>query len=471
MRKITTPAGPNSIGARPARFSKPSLHRTGTTSPSDASGILAAPSSAKIVALREFIPLEQIMEDDPPDALENVIALVREHTGNDFSSYKRHALCRRIARRMGLHQISNVSDYAHYLHANLQEVELLFKEILIGVTSFFRDPVVWRTLIDEALPVLLARHPDGKVLRAWVPGCSTGEEAYTLAIVFKEALERLESEYRVSGRLSDLSSSHSPGFSSVRFSSPMSSRFSLQIFATDLDADAIDKAQRGVFSSLIAENLSPERLRRFFVAGQNSYRVSDEIREMAIFAPQNIATDPPLADLDILACRNLLIYFEQDLQCHLISMFHQALNRDGLLVLGAAETIRPFQNLFSPVGIGTPLYRRIGTTSGISFPPRQPRRTGTPLPGKSDSGKENARSTLQVRSDQFLLQNFCPAAVLVNRDGDILYFNGRIEKYLEPAAGKSNWNVYAMAREGLLYALAEALKRQFGNSQQSRRRV
>ena len=449
MRKVKTPAGLNEIGLSPARPPKPSLQRIGTASPSD-DGALAAPLPAKIIALQRCIPLEQSSEGDPADALEKVIALLREHTGNDFSSYKRHALYRRIARRMGLHKISSVNDYARYLRANLQEVELLFKEILIGVTSFFRDAEVWNTLRDEALPALLATHPGGMPVQAWVPACSTGEEAYTLAIVFQEALESLESDCRFSDRFSDRSS--------VR----LASRFSLQILATDLDADAIDRAQRGVFSSRIAEHVSPERLRRFFVAEQNSYRVSDEIREMVVFAPHNVAMDSPPANLDIIACRNLLIYFEQDLQDRLIPLFHHALNRDGLLLLGSAETTGLFQNRFSMVDTRTPLYRRIGTPGDMPLAlPAALQRTGIPISATPDakSGKENDRFNLRARADQFMLKNFSPAAVLVNCDGDILYFNGRIEKYLEPAAGKSNWNVYAMARDGLLYALAKALKK------------
>lgn len=452
MRKVTTLTGLNQIGPRPARLSKPSLHPIGPASRSDNNGTLAASSPAKIIALQSGIPLEHSTQDDPPDGIENVIALLYEHTGNDFSSYKRHALHRRIARRMALHEMGSVSDYAHYLRANLQEVELLFKEILIGVTSFFRDAAVWNSLRDEALPALLATHPGGKPLQAWVPACSTGQEAYTLAIVFKEALERLESECRFSGRLSGRFSGDSTEYPS--------SLFSLRIFATDLDADAIDKARRGVFSSRIAGHVSAERLRRFFVAEQNGYRVSNEIREMIVFAPQNIAMDPPPANLDILACRNLLIYFEQDMQSRLISLFHHALNHDGLLLLGSAETIGPSQSLFSVVDSRAPLYRRMGFSGDRSLPPPvELQRTGMPISVKSNSSKENARFKLQAQAEQFLLQNFSPAAALVNRDGDILYFNGPIEKYLEPAAGQSNWNVYAMAREGLLYPLAKALKK------------
>jgi len=308
---------------------------------------------------------------------------------------------------------------------------LLFKELLIGVTNFFRDPQVWDYLEKETLPALLAASPNGKVLRAWVPACSTGEEAYSLAIVFKEALEQIKPH----------------------------ARYSLQIFATDLDQDAIDKARAGFFPANIAADVSPERLERFFIADEHGYRVAKEIREMVVFAPQNIIMDPPFTKLDILTCRNLLIYLGPELQAKLMPLFHYVLNRNGILLLGSAETVGSFTSLFAPLDNKARLYRRLDNTlrtGKIDFPAKFP----VSLPLMQEPRRTvNPATNLQFQADQFLLQNFTPAAVLVNAEGDILYINGRTGKYLEPAAGKANWNIYAMARDGLRHQLSNALKK------------
>jgi PAS domain S-box-containing protein len=390
---------------------------------------------AKIAAyLRQVHPdieHEPILENRSQTALEKIVILLRERTGNDFSLYKKNTVYRRIERRMGLHQIDAITDYVRYLRENPQEVDLLFKELLIGVTNFFRDPQVWDYLEKETLPALLAASPNGKVLRAWVPACSTGEEAYSLAIVFKEALEQIKPH----------------------------ARYSLQIFATDLDQDAIDKARAGFFPANIAADVSPERLDRFFIADEHGYRVAKEIREMVVFAPQNIIMDPPFTKLDILTCRNLLIYLGPELQAKLIPLFHYALNRNGILLLGSAETVGSFTSLFAPLDNKARLYRRIDNTlrtAKIDFPVKFP----ASLPLLHEPRRiVNPATNLQFQADQFLLQHFTPAAVLVNAEGDILYINGRTGKYLEPAAGKANWNIYAMARDGLRHQLSSALKK------------
>ena len=246
------------------------------------------------------------LEKKDQSALEKVLILLRTKTGQDFSLYKKNTVYRRVERRMGIHQIDRIAAYVRYLQENSQEVELLFKELLIGVTSFFRDPAAWEQLQGEAIPALLAGRRAGGVLRAWSAGCSTGEEAYSLAIAFKEALEQVK---------------------------PKAS-FTLQIFATDLDRDAIDKARQGFYPANIAADVSAERLRRFFIKEENGYRVGKEIREMVTFATQNLIMDPPFTKLDILICRNLLIYLTPELQKKLLPLFHYSLNPDGVLFSG-----------------------------------------------------------------------------------------------------------------------------------------
>ena len=285
--------------------------------------------------------------------IEKIVVLLRERSGNDFSLYKTNTLLRRIERRIALHQLSNIASYVHYLRENPQEVDLLFKELLIGVTTFFRDPAVWETLRSTVLPALLAQQTTGKTLRAWVPACSSGEEAYTLAMTFKETLEQGEQD----------------------------KHFELLIYATDLDPDAVEKARSGRYPTNIAADVSPERLARYFVEEANGYRIRKEIREMVVFAPQNIISDPPFTKLDVLSCRNLLIYFRAQLQQKLLPLFHYALNPDGLLILGSAETVGNLSHRFEPVDNKLRIFRRLNQPlpqSEVEFPAGKSRGTHQP---------------------------------------------------------------------------------------------
>ena len=375
-----------------------------------------------------FARTEEVLEDKAQSALEKVVILLRAHTGNDFTFYKRNTLYRRIERRMGIHQIKKMAAYVRYLQENSQELDLLFRELLIGVTNFFRDPAAWQQLSEAAIPSLLASRTPDKTLRAWVAGCSTGEEAYSLAIVFKEALEEVKPR----------------------------GKFSIQIFATDLDRDAIEKARSGIFPDNIAADISEARLKRFFTKEERGYRVRKEIREMVIFAPQNLIMDPPFTKLDILCCRNLLIYLTTEVQKKLIPLFHYSLLPGGILFQGSAETVGDFTNLFVPLSAKSRLFRRTESVlrpDEIVFPSAfTARPPGTNPPGT------NPPANLQVLADQLVLQSYAPPAVLTNETGDIFYVSGRTGKYLEPAAGKANWNIFAMAREGLRYELANAFK-------------
>jgi two-component system, chemotaxis family, CheB/CheR fusion protein len=259
------------------------------------------------------------------------VILLRAQTGHDFSLYKKNTVYRRIERRMGIHQIDRIASYVRLLQENPQELELLFKELLIGVTNFFRDADAWVQLQDEVIPALLKDRPPSQALRVWVPGCSTGEEAYSLAIAFKEALELLKPA-----------------------KVPM-----LQIFATDLDRDAIEKARAGNFPTNIAADISAERLSRFFVQSKHGYQIGKSIRDTVIFAPHNVIMDAPFTKLDLVSCRNLLIYLAPELQKKLLPLFHYSLNPKGILFLGSAETIGGFTELFAPIEGPARLYRRL----------------------------------------------------------------------------------------------------------------
>ncbi len=389
----------------------------------------------KLIAYSKHLP--RIAKTDLPldekaqDALEKIVILLLSHTGHDFTMYRRSTLHRRVERRMGIHQIVKISIYVRYLQENPQELDILFKELLIGVTKFFRDTAAWELLAKEVLPALIKRRSSPSTFRAWVAGCSTGEEAYSLAMIFTETLKQFKS----------------------------TENFTLQIYATDLDKDAIDKARQGLFTENIVADVSPARLNQFFLKEDHGYRVSKQIRSMVIFAPQNLIMDPPFTTLDILCCRNLLIYLTPELQKKLLPLFHYCLNPGGVLFLGSAETIGSFTHLFSPLGLKERLFQRtepssIGNTHELPAVFSRTQRSGPIVPQISP----RPVASLQVLADQLLHERFAPPAVLVNEQGDIIYVSGRTGKYLEPAAGKANWNVIAMAREGLRYDLASALQ-------------
>ena len=389
----------------------------------------------KIISFLQHVTLLEITDPVAEDskarsALEKVVILLRAQTGHDFSLYKKNTLYRRIERRMGIHQIDKIANYIRYLQQNPQEVDLLFRELLIGVTSFFRDPDTWERVKDQVMPALLTRKDPNQPLRAWVPACSTGEEAYSLAILFKEALTAQKSR-------------------------KIDKTNQLQIFATDLDQDAIAKAREGFYPANIAADISEERLNRYFEPVEGGYKVIKSIREMVIFAPHNICMDPPFSKLDILSCRNLLIYLTPELQKKLIPLFHYSLNPVGFLLLGNAETVGGFGNLFEELEGKTRLYRRREPVvkDPIQFPAVFPSRPD--IPARVTRPIEN----IQGLAEKLLLQTYSPAAVLTNETGDIIFISGRTGKYLEPAAGKANWNIFAMARESLNYELSSAFQK------------
>lgn len=377
------------------------------------------------------------VEDDTAAAaepLQVVFKLLKQRAGHDFSQYKPSTLHRRIARRMAIHTVATLTGYADFLQRNPQEIDLLFNELLIGVTSFFRDAAVWEHLANVALPELLAQRTTERRLRAWVMGCSTGEEAYSLAIAFREAAQKL----------------------------PEPHDFELQIFASDLSSDAITTARRGQYPASIESDVSPSRLERYFTSHGSHYRLNKDIRDLVLFARHDVTLDPPFTRLDLISCRNLLIYFDAALQRRLIPLFHYCLRPEGVLLLGSAETVGRFNHLFAPIETKLRLYRRLDSANhGPEFPTksRTPLAPDTKEPHVSPSSTpSNAADSLQTAADSVLLQVYAPAAVVLNSDGDIVYISGHTGKYLEPAAGKANWNFHAMAREGLRAPLGAALK-------------
>jgi two-component system CheB/CheR fusion protein len=385
-------------------------------------------------------------EETGDAALSSILDMVKVHCKHDLTLYKTSTLERRIDRRVAVHGLASTAEYARFLAHNPKELDLLFAEMLIGVTGFFRDPDLWADIEGQVLPELLARpcnEADGKAgLRAWIVGCSTGEEAYSLAMAFKEATARQAS----------------------------SDTCTLQIFATDLSADAILLARKGFYTSRALEQLSPERRAHFFTPQPGGAQVNQAIRDMVLFAQHDVILDPPFTRLDLLSCRNVLIYFNATLQQRLMPLFHYSLRPQGVLVLGGSETVGRAQTLFVPLCPKTRIYQRserVLHAGAVDFP------VNLYAPSRTHQ-QESALSTpsqpppinLQALADQVLLQTFSPPAVLVNEAGDILYISGRTGKYLEPAAGKANWNIHVMARRSIRTPLAVAL-RQAAQSEQA----
>ncbi|MCX6267166.1 MAG: PAS domain-containing protein [Bacteroidetes bacterium] len=375
---------------------------------------------AKLIAFLKYIPAtnpEDEIDSKLKSNLDKIIILLREQSGHDFSLYKKNTLFRRIERRKGIHQIEKISSYVRFLQENPKEVEILFKELLIGVTSFFRDPPLWKLLQEKILPEYLNELPNGYALRAWVTGCSTGEEAYSLAMVFAEALDKVHTHKNLS----------------------------LQIFATDLDISAIEIARKGSFKKNIVADVSPDRLSRFFKVEHGGFLVNTSIREMVVFAPQNVVRDPPFTKLDILTCRNMLIYMEPELQKKLISLFNYSLVPGGLMVLGTAETLGGRTEGFEETDSGMKIFKR--TIAPV-------------VPALVDFPSSFHRNSVKAPA---LANSSKSASVLVTTEGDIIYITGRTGKYLEPVAGKANWNIHAMAREGLREALPGAFRKVMQN--------
>ncbi|HEX7382591.1 MAG TPA: chemotaxis protein CheB [Nevskiaceae bacterium] len=359
------------------------------------------------------------------EALQKILVQLRTQVGHDFSQYKRNTVLRRIARRMQVHQVDSPSAYLELLRGTPAETEALFRELLISVTNFFRDPEVMTVLAHEVIAKLCA-HAERGGLRVWVPGCATGEEAYTLAMLLHEACDGLASPPRV------------------------------QVFATDVDERALEVARHGMYAESIATDVSTARLDRFFERHGGGFVVKDFLREMILFTRHDLLRDPPFSRLDLISCRNVLIYLKADIQTRIFALFHFALRPQGYLFLGGSESVGTATNLFAELDHKAKLYqaRRVPHVD-VRFPlaPGDPREIARARePEQPDQRFEDlARAELLAR--------YAPPCVIVDRNYDVAYISGRVGRYLEPGSGEANYNVLAMAREGLRVELRTALYR------------
>ena len=365
------------------------------------------------------------------ESLTKIFQMLRVATGVDFTYYKSTTIHRRIQRRMAVNRVDSLDDYVRHLRQTPAEVQKLYYELLVTVTSFFRDPEAFETLKQHAFPSLMKQRAPEEPLRIWVPGCSTGEEAYSLAICLLECL----GDYAASTPI--------------------------QIFATDVSEVALDKARAGLFVQNIALDVSPERLRRFFVKVEHGYQISKAIRDLCIFAKQDLAKDPPFSKLDLVSCRNVLIYFGPLLHKKIIPVFHYALKSDGFLLLGSSETIAPFGELFEPVDKKHKLYSKHATATRppIDFAAgryllEEPRTTEL---AKRPGEETWSDADVQREADRIVLGQYAPAGVLVNAGLEIVQFRGDTSPYLSPAPGRASFNLFKMAREGLLAELRTAI--------------
>ncbi|MEI7883842.1 MAG: chemotaxis protein CheB [Clostridia bacterium] len=376
-----------------------------------------------------------IVQSKAENSLKKIFILLRDQIGYDFSNYKPSTIKRRIDRRLAVQQIETLDEYLKFILQTPTEVQALFHDLLIGVTNFFRDPEAFIMLEEQVIPKLFVDKPRGSTIRIWCAGCSTGEEAYSLAILIQEQLEKIKMNYQV------------------------------QIFATDIDAQAIYVARSGTYPASIALDISPERLARFFTldADGSVYRIHKNIRDMLIFSEQSIIKDPPFSKLDLISCRNLLIYFNGDLQKKLIPLFHYALTPNGFLFLGTSETVGDFEQLFTTLDPKCKLYQRKEDFSGAQRVALN-KFLAPILAQEKNFANRVSKAVLAVAIplrelvEKALLQEFIAAGVLVEANGDILYLHGRTGMYLEPTPGEVGINnILKMAREGLRYELTTAL--------------
>ncbi|MEN6293496.1 MAG: CheR family methyltransferase, partial [Methanobacterium sp.] len=376
-------------------------------------------------------PKKIIGEDEETvNSLQKILILIRNKTGHDFSLYKESTINRRIARRMNVHQIDEVSNYFKYIQRNHKEINTLFKELLINVTSFFRDPDAFNAFKDAIISEVLDKKSDGEKVRIWVPGCSTGEEVYSIAIIIQEYLDK-------SGK-----------------------QLEVQLFGTDIDEDAINTARSADYPSTIVSEVSSERLKRFFTKRGAGYKVKKNVREMAIFAPHDVLINPPFSKLDAISCRNVLIYMNRDAQKKILSAFTYALKSGGILFLGPSESLSNFVGSFASLNNKWKIFKSKksdyhSTGDFVRFPYVKLPQDYTDIEDLEIIGKKDTDIAKNV--EKLLVEKYVPPTAIVNSDGKVIFIHGRVGKYLEPAAGVASLNIVDMAREGIKFELNSAI--------------
>ncbi|MGA1868011.1 MAG: CheR family methyltransferase [bacterium] len=368
--------------------------------------------------------------EDIEDGLRKIITEIHSKTGHDYSDYKKNTLLRRIERRMAICKINKIEDYVEYLYQSPAEVNILFEDFLLGVTNFFRDKEAFEVLRVKVLPDLLKKRRIGSPVRIWVPGCGTGEEAYSIAMLLKEIMKHYKKKPKI------------------------------QIFATDLNAKSIQHARLALYPASIAADVSPERLTRFFIRDGNTYRAKKEIREMILFAVQCVIHHPPFSRLDMISCRNLLMYLDPDLQKKLLTLFKFALVDNGLLFLGSSESLGACDSFFSPVDKRWRIFKlKEKNIAETIYCHSLPVFYGPYSHLKNDGKTLSNKEVVYRLAEKMVLDNYSPPSVLINDKFEILYFMGHTHKYLTPPTGEASLNIMKMVRGGLQYRLGAIFRK------------
>ena len=408
------------------------------------SGGSGAPTTGANKARREALDAGADHGDD--SGFKRVLKLLHEHSGVDFSLYKSPTIQRRVARRLVLSKLDTLTAYAKFLRGNTEELDALYSDVLVSVTSFFRNPEAFEVLQTKVFPKLLDQRGNDP-LRVWTLGCSTGQEAYSIAMAFTECTDDLPRPRK------------------------------LQVFATDLNNALIEKARHGLYAKTVADEISPERLRRFFVEEEGGYRVIKSLRESVVFARQNLIDDPPFSRMDLISCRNLLIYLEPSLQKKALPTFHYALKPNGFLFLGASESISGFTELFEPADRKQKIYsKKAAPSAGFHLPMKRPR-GDTPIeshnvlvmPTLRPSEEFRGEHDAQREADRIVLNRFAPPSVLINADLQILQFRGSTDSYLSAPSGRASFDLLKMAREGLMLPLRSCFQKALKDNQAARK--
>jgi len=386
------------------------------------------------------------LTSDQRDWLNKVFAILRTRKGHDFSNYKPNTILRRISRRMAVNDIDSHETYVRYIRETPAEAEALFRELLIGVTSFFRESKAFDVLKAEVFPALIDQMKENETFRAWIPACSTGEEAFSLAIILREYLDDAQKQINI------------------------------QLFGTDIDEYAIERAREGRFPDSIAADVSQKRLERFFTKEGTYYRIGKEIRDFVVFSVQDVTRDPPFSRLNLLCCRNLLIYLEAHAQQKLLPLFHYTLVPGGVLMLGTSETIGGFTRMFEPIDKKLKIYERKEVPRALSPAIEFPSRPSGSIPrhAEEDASAELGpqKTDIKQATRELILSQYAPTSLLIDAEGNILYVQGRTGKYLETSTGPPTQNILNMAREGLQIELLTALRKaKSANDKVRRRRI
>ncbi|MBN2654007.1 MAG: PAS domain-containing protein [Nitrospirae bacterium] len=374
----------------------------------------------------------QAVETKVNAPLQKIISLILSYTGHDFSEYKQNTILRRIEKRLAVLQIGDIEDYVSYLRNNPQEINQIFSELLIRVTSFFRDQKAFECIKNKILPHMFNNRTPDQPIRIWIPGCSTGEEAYSLAIIVQEYINTLREKYKV------------------------------QIFAADIDKQAIDMARTGLYPDSISVDISPERLSRFFIKKSSAYKIRDEIRQMIVFAVQDIVKDPPFTKLDMISFRNVLIYFNTKLQKKVIPMLHYSLKPGGILFLGPSETTGDNADIFSTVDRKWKIFKA-KDTSALRTTLFNVRRAAvqeqSPKLEQLKAPVKTQEASMVNLAEKIIMDQYAPTFVIINNKGECLYFHGKTNRYLQPPSGRANLNIIEMARAELRSELRTALRK------------